>query len=531
LALAPCVAAIALSAASPAQAADRIYWSNYDDDSISYANLDGSGGDDLATTGASMDGPMGMTLDPAAGRIYWANWGANGAGHGTTISYANLDGSGGGGNLAIPPGAMDGPHGLAIDPASGRIYWPNFDGNSIGFANLDGSGSGSLNTVGATVSGPRGVAIDPAAGRIYWANHDGPGANGVGHGTTISYARLNGSGGDDLVTTGATADGPEGVALDTGAGRIYWSNYSAANKISYANLDGTGGDDLATTGATVALPHGVALDPPAGRIYWANYQTGVISYANLDGSGGDDLATTGATAEGPVLPALLKAPAPAGAPTITGSSILGSTLSCCAAGSWAPDLNASLLFRAPQSLAHQWSRDGEELAGETASSTIAGTAGTYLCQLTASNAAGVASQTSAPHAVSTDPDPGGPDPDPVDPDPDPVDPVSGTASARKTQKQKGRRIRVEVEVAADRQLGAEVAGRIEVNRRYKLKPKTVELAAGETRTLTLRPKGNGAKRIAAALERGHKATAKLVVKLTDAEGNTDSQELSAKLKD
>ena len=395
------------------------------------------------------------------------------------------------------------PHGLAIDPGSGRIYWPNFDGDSIGFAKLDGSGSGALDTGAATVSGPRGVAIDPAAGRIYWANH---GANNDG--TKISYANLDGSGGGDLATGAATVIGPEGVALDPGAGRIYWSNYSAANKISYANLDGSGGGDLDTGAATVALPHGIALDPIAGKIYWANYQTGVISYANLDGGGGHDLVTTGATVDGPVLPALLEAPKAAGA-TIEGSSIVGSTLSCCTAGSWAPDLNASLLFRAPRSLSYRWSRDGEELAGETAGSITASAAGTYLCHITASNAAGVASQTSDPHAVGA---------------------VSGTASARKTQKQKGRKIRVKVKVVADGPLTADASGRIKAKRKYKLKPKTVELAAGQKQTLTLKPKGKGAKRIAGALAQGDKATAKVSVKLTDAGGNTEVQKLSVKLK-
>ena len=66
--------------------------------------------------------------------------------------------------------------------------------------------------------------------------------------------------------------------------------------ISYANLDGSGGDDLDTTGATVSGPYGVAIDPAAGRIYWANGDQHTISYAKLDGSGGGgDLNISGAT--------------------------------------------------------------------------------------------------------------------------------------------------------------------------------------------------------------------------------------------
>jgi hypothetical protein len=77
--------------APAAQADERIYWSNYATDSISWADLDGSGaGGTVNTAGATVDGPMGMALDPARGLVYWANWKGD---TGTTISYARLDAS------------------------------------------------------------------------------------------------------------------------------------------------------------------------------------------------------------------------------------------------------------------------------------------------------------------------------------------------------------------------------------------------------------------------------------------------------
>jgi len=276
--------------------------------------------------------------------------------------------------------------------AADRVYWANLGADKISFANLDGSGGGGdLSTGGATVSGPIGVAIDPAAGRIYWANT----------GTdAISFANLDGSGGGDLSTSGATMSNPIGVAIDPAAGRIYWAN-AVADKISFANLDGSGGGgDLSTSGATVSLPVGVAIDPAAGRIYWANAGTDAISFANLDGSGGGgDLSTSGATVSDPNFPALLRAPSGAGAPAITGASAPGSALSC-SQGSWAPDLLGSFLYRAPRSFAYQWTLDGSDIAGATASSYTAFVAGDYRCRVTASNQAGAGSQTSAAHAVS-----------------------------------------------------------------------------------------------------------------------------------
>ena len=232
-----------------------------------------------------------------------------------------------------------------------------------------------------------------AADRVYWANFTGD---------KISFANLDGSGGGgDLSTSGATASSPIGVAIDRAAGRIWWANVGGGGKISFANLDGSGGGgDLSTSGATLSGPEGVAIDPAAGRIYWANVGGGgKISFANLDGSGGGDLSTSGATASGPTFPALLRAPSGAGAPAITGASAPGSALSC-SQGSWAPDLLGSFLYRAPRSFAYQWSKDGADVAGATANSFTASVPGDYRCRVTAQNHAGSTSQTSAPHAVS-----------------------------------------------------------------------------------------------------------------------------------
>ncbi len=72
----------------------EMYWANTNGNTISVANLDGSGsGSDLNTIGATVTSPQGVAVDPAHNRIYWANAGLN------RISVANLDGSGSGSNL------------------------------------------------------------------------------------------------------------------------------------------------------------------------------------------------------------------------------------------------------------------------------------------------------------------------------------------------------------------------------------------------------------------------------------------------
>ena len=403
--------------ASAARAADRVYWDN--GTTISFANLDGSGGGaDLNLTGATtVNDPFGVAVDSAAGRIYWVTDGNFGAGK---VSFANLDGSGGGGDLNTTGATANEPGGVAVDPVARRVYWANTNAingilGTISWANLDGSGGGDLNTTGATAGcGPNpppsppgpckalGLAVDPAAGKVYWSD--------FGAVNKISFANLNGSGGGDLNTTGATVSDPAGVAVDAAAGRIYWAN-AAANKISFARLDGSGGGDLSTAGASVKGPVGVAVDAAAGRIYWANgggngagspTSAQKISWAKLDGSGGGDLKTTGATVQNASFPVLVESPRGAGAPAVTGGSVPGAVLSCGSA-SWAGDLPGAFLYRAPQSLAHQWSLGGTDIVGATGSSLTASVAGDYRCRVTASNTAGTAAQTSAAHTVSASP--------------------------------------------------------------------------------------------------------------------------------
>src|SRR3954454_4389787 len=154
---------LALAAAPAALGADRIYWGNGTTGTISYANLDGSGGGgelnlsgatpeparggELNLSGAPPTEPRGVVIDSAAGRIYWANQVNN------TISYANLDGSGGGDQLNISGTTPSNRRGVAIAPAEGRIYWAN-DNNTISYANLDGSGGGPIDISGATPASP-----------------------------------------------------------------------------------------------------------------------------------------------------------------------------------------------------------------------------------------------------------------------------------------------------------------------------------------------------------------------------------------
>ncbi len=365
--------------ASPAQAADRLLWGNENATSISFATIDGSGGGDLTN---NTEFVTGLAIDSATGRLYYTN-------ELGSIQFLDMNG-GGGGALNTGSATVAAPDGLAIDPATRKIFWANDTiPGAISFANLNGSGGGDLNTAGATVEGPAGVTVDTASGRVYWSNYNG---------ATISFANAdNSGGGGDLQTPGVSPSGPAGVAIDESSRTIYWSE-DGGTDIGFARLDDGGGGDLPTPGAPVAGAYGLAIDAAAGKVYWANNISSALEVANLDGSGGGPLSTSGATVDRPEFPILQKGPSGAGAPTISGGSAVKSTLSC-SQGSWAPDLFGALLYQAPQTFAYQWSREGTEVSGSTAAMIEAATAGSYRCTVTGSNPAGSASQTSDPHQV------------------------------------------------------------------------------------------------------------------------------------
>jgi len=385
LALIGCLTAvIAGSLASAARAGDRIYYGNAGDYTIRFVNLDGTGGGKLDTGSAPVQGPYGTALDLSTGRIYWTDYDTN------KISYARLDGTGGG-TLNTGSATVKSPDGLAIDPLARKIYWADYGANKISFARLDAPGGGDLVTGTATVNGPEGVAVDAATRKIYWANATGS--------LPVSFARLDGTGGGDLTPGTAIVSEPYGIAIDPTAGRAYWANYGGADRISFVNLDNSGGGDFNTATALVHGPIGVALDPSAGKLYWANYVGNKLSFARLDNSGGGgDLNAGGATVTAPDFPVLLEVPRRRLPPAISGGSVVGVRLAC-SRGVWAADIVAAFLYRAPQSFSHQWSRNGKNILGATGNSYKATAAGIYGCRVSATNAAGTAMQTSAPHKV------------------------------------------------------------------------------------------------------------------------------------
>jgi DNA-binding beta-propeller fold protein YncE len=353
---------------------DQIYWGN-ESGAVRSGNLNGG----VAADAFAGETPCGVAIDPAAGKIYWANWSGGG------VRVGNLDGTG----ASTLFGESDNNIcGVAVDPAAGKIYWANFTTNTIKVGNLNGSGSPTTLFSEPSGSAPSGVAIDPAAGKIYWTNQftDQVRVGNLGGGTASTLF-----GSDAPVPT--DENNPIGVAIDPAAGKIYWTDLgnccSGPGQVRVGNLDGSGSPS--TLFDNEAGPGGLAIDPGANKIYWATFGPGVIRSGPLDGSAPASTLFSGESAS--LFAALLKAPVNTGRPAISGGAKVGKELTC-QNGTWAPDLLGAFLYRAPASFAYQWKLDGMDIAATSATFTPTA-AGDYTCTVTATNHAGSTSQTSS----------------------------------------------------------------------------------------------------------------------------------------
>jgi hypothetical protein len=90
---------------------------------------------------------------------------------------------------------------------------------------------------------------------------------------------------------------PDGIAIDAGAGHIYWTNMGASpdvndGSIERADLDGRNRRVIVPQGVT-HTPKQIHLDKEGGKLYWCDREGMRVMRANLDGSQVETLVQTG----------------------------------------------------------------------------------------------------------------------------------------------------------------------------------------------------------------------------------------------
>src|SRR4051812_1360083 len=202
--------------------------------------------------------------------MYWADNGTR------TIRRANLDGSGA--ENLITTGLL-GPSDIELDLAHGHLYWADRDRNEIARSNLDGSGVTVVRS-GAGVSQPYFLTLDVEGGNLYWTDFD----NAVVH-----TARLDGSGPVQDMFVGMVRTRDVVVQPDSNGGYLYWADRDAHNIQRLRLASTLLPEVLFTAEDGLVRPHGLALDPSDGMLYWTDTDGRMVARGNADGTGSPEV--------------------------------------------------------------------------------------------------------------------------------------------------------------------------------------------------------------------------------------------------
>lgn len=162
--------------------------------------------------------------------------------------------------------------------AANLLFWSEYNSGSIGRVDTDGTNATNI-LINVVTFGAAGVAVDPVGQKVYWANYAGGGS-----GANIQRANLDGTSVENVVTSGG--NGIWDVDVDSVNSKVYWTTWpSSGVYVRSSNYDGS---SMVTVTSTTVYGAGMAVDPGAGKVYWSKSGSNVIVQANLDGTGAVD---------------------------------------------------------------------------------------------------------------------------------------------------------------------------------------------------------------------------------------------------
>jgi streptogramin lyase len=251
-------------------AANKIYYTTNDDYSVKRANTDGTNVEILHTSATGT--PSGIIIDPDNNKIYFTD------NHSTVakIQRMNLDGTG---LEDVLTGVQ--AISIALDRYGGKIYYTTEAGAgtdySVKRANTDGTAVETLHT--SATGTPEGIALDTRNGKVYFTDN---------HASVEKIQRMNldGTGLEDVLT-GVQAIS---IVLDVDGGKMYYTTNDDWS-VKRANTDGTNVETLYTS--ATGTPRGITLDLDSGKIYFTDIHSSMekIQRMNLDGTGLEDILT------------------------------------------------------------------------------------------------------------------------------------------------------------------------------------------------------------------------------------------------
>lgn len=270
------VVVLSVMLANPAWA-QKYYWTDRGAGTVN--RLFGGTPQVLFDTGDGLDKPEDVTLDIAAGKMYWTDTGNH------EIYVAEMDGTG---SPTILYDAGDGlfvPSKIKLDIAAGKMYWTEENG-FIKVGDMDGSSPPvdlytDLDGLGFS---PGRLVLDIPNGNMYWAD-------------PFSFRILMGSmdGSTAPVTlfnTGTFEEIPISLGINFNTQWMYFglARITGNHSLYRANLDGSGTPiELYNSSDGYDTAHDLILDIPLNKMYFvatAVSPTGTkIQEASMDGIG------------------------------------------------------------------------------------------------------------------------------------------------------------------------------------------------------------------------------------------------------
>ena len=155
-----------------------------------------------------------------------------------------------------------------VDARVGRLFFLDVAGGRVLSANPDGSDLKTIVEEGRKI--PDGLVVDSAAGRMYWTNMGNPKANDG----SILRSDLDGKNMTTIVAPGGTFT-PKQLQIEKTTGKLYWCDREGM-RVMRANLDGSNIETLVDSSGGDPRPGpdarkwcvGIAVDAAGGKLYW-----------------------------------------------------------------------------------------------------------------------------------------------------------------------------------------------------------------------------------------------------------------------
>ncbi|KAI9933196.1 hypothetical protein ASPWEDRAFT_743804 [Aspergillus wentii DTO 134E9] len=228
--------------------------------------------------------PDGLAVDKASGRMFWTCMGVPGKNDGAVYS-ANLDGSSI--ETLVAPGVINTPKQLALDAVAKKVYFADREGARIYRCSFDGSNLEVLidNSTDDVLNWCVGIAVAPTLGLFFWTQK-GPSKGGKGR---IFGAPIAGNGKRQEIKC-VLSDLPEPIDLevDENSRMLYWTDRGEIPYGNSLNKIQLGDSGLLLDTQSTLCRHfkeaiGLKLDVPNGHVYVTDLG-GNIYRCSLDGN-------------------------------------------------------------------------------------------------------------------------------------------------------------------------------------------------------------------------------------------------------